>query len=44
MRKAGILTPKDIKHWIKKVLECDIQQKDLADKLGIFFESQGNCW
>ena len=43
MRKAGILTPKDIEHWIKEVLERDIQQKDLADKLGLFFESQSNC-
>lgn len=44
MRKAGILTPKDIEHWIKEVLEHNIQQKDLANKLGIFFESQSNCW
>ena len=40
MRNAGIYTPEDIGLWIKEVLARNIQQKDLADKLGKFLESQ----
>ena len=40
MRNAGIFTPEDIGLWIKEVLARNIQQRDLADKLGKFIESQ----
>ena len=40
MMNAGIFTPEDIGLWIKEVLARNIQQKDLADKLGKFLESQ----
>ena len=40
MRNAGIFTSEDIGLWIKEVLARNIQQKDLADKLGKFLESK----
>ena len=40
MRKAGIFTSDDVGNWIKEVIAHNIQQKDLADKLGIFLDSQ----
>ena len=40
MRSTGIFTSEDVGLWIKEVLARNIQQKDLADKLGKFLESQ----
>jgi hypothetical protein len=40
MRKVGIFTPQDIGDWIRHALEVNIQQKDLADKLGRFLAEQ----
>jgi GTPase Era involved in 16S rRNA processing len=40
MRKVGIFTPQDIGDWIRHALEVNIQQKDLADKLGRYLAKQ----
>ena len=40
MRNTGIFTPEDVGLWVKEVLARNIQQKDLADKLGKFLESK----
>ena len=36
MRKVGIYTPEDIGQWIKEVVDNELQQPDLAERLEEF--------
>ena len=36
MRKVGIYTPEDIGQWIKEVVDNELQQPDLAERLEDF--------
>ena len=36
MRKVGIYTPEDIGQWIKGVVDNELQQPDLAERLEDF--------